>query len=156
MTSKNAKFSIKKEELKKRNDAKEKLLTLSRDLFKDKRINNALFNKMWNIASPASAYRLNTINDAIDTLQILAERLVQIKKKDFTPLLKGVKKNLIEEIPPDKFLFYKSPNSTQILNAVKKYYNNVEYNLPKNHEYINFKGKNKRNLIINLMVMFIK
>ena len=53
-----SKFSHMKENLKQRNEAKEKLLTLARGLFKSEKINKPLFNKMWNIASPASAYRL--------------------------------------------------------------------------------------------------
>ena len=99
----------------------------------------ALFNKIWNIATPASAYRLNTINDAIDTIEKLrtSKTDTQIKKKDFTPVLKGVKKNYVEESPPEGFLFYKSPNPTEISNAVNKYYNNVNYVLPKNYDYVN-------------------
>ena len=64
-----SKFSHMKESLKQRNEVKEKLLTLARGLFKSENINKPLFNKMWNIASPASAYRLKSINDAIKHLK---------------------------------------------------------------------------------------
>ena len=53
-----SKSSHMKESLRQRNEAKEKLLTLARGLFKREQIKKPLFNKMWNIASPASAYRL--------------------------------------------------------------------------------------------------
>ena len=52
-----SKFSHMKEGLKQRNEAKEKLLTIARGLFKSEKNNKPLFNKMWNIASPASSYR---------------------------------------------------------------------------------------------------
>ena len=61
----------KKEMLKQRNEAKKELLRFARDLLKNDKINKPLFNKMWNIASPASAYRLKSINDAIQTLRVL-------------------------------------------------------------------------------------
>ena len=75
-----------KESLKQRNEAKEKLLTLARGLFKSETINKPLFNKMWNIASPASAYRLKSINEAIKSLEILNAYENKIKKKDFTTI----------------------------------------------------------------------
>ena len=56
-----SKSSDKKEMLKQRNEAKENLLKLSRDLLKNDKINKLLFNKMWNMASPASAYRLKVL-----------------------------------------------------------------------------------------------
>ena len=79
-------FNHMKESLRQRNEAKEKLLTLARGLFKSEKINKSLFNKMWNIASPASAYRLKSINEAIQSLEILkAENNdnQKTKKKDF-------------------------------------------------------------------------
>ena len=65
MKEKISKFNHMKEDLRQRNEAKEKLLTLARSLFKSEKISKPLFNKMWNIASPASAYRLKRINQAI-------------------------------------------------------------------------------------------
>ena len=60
-----------KESLRQRNEAKEKFLTLARGLFKSEQFNKPFFNKMWTIASPASAYRLKSINNAIQSFKIL-------------------------------------------------------------------------------------
>ena len=70
MKEKISKFINMKESLRQRNEAKDKLLTLARDLFKSEKISKPLFNKMWNIASPASAYRLKSINEAIQSKKI--------------------------------------------------------------------------------------
>ena len=81
-----------KESLKQRNEAKEELLRFARDLFKSEKINKPLFNKMWNIASPASAYRLKSINEAIKSLEILnAYEKKKIKKNDFTSIYQSIK-----------------------------------------------------------------
>jgi len=87
-----------KESLRQRNEAKEKLLSLARGLFKSEKINKPLFNKMWNIASPASAYRLKSINEAIQSLEILKTENndnQKTKKKDFTTIYKVLKKDII-------------------------------------------------------------
>ena len=60
-----------KESLRQRNEAKEKLLSLARSLFKSEKINRPLFNKIQNIASPAPADILKSIDEAIQSLKIL-------------------------------------------------------------------------------------
>ena len=93
-----SKFSHMKENLKQRNEAKENLWTIARGLFKSENINKPLFNKMWNIASPASAFRLKSINEAIQSLEILKADNIdnqKTKKKDFTNIYKSIKKDII-------------------------------------------------------------
>jgi len=133
-----------KESLKLRNDAKDKLLTLARGLFKSDKINKPLFNKMWNIASPASAYRLKSINEAIQTLEILNIEN-QTKKKDFTAIYKSIKKGkFYKELGKNTFKFYYRPEANDILTVANKFYINVDYNLPKNHDYKNYSGDKKK------------
>ena len=137
-----SKSSHMKESLKQRNEAKEKLLTIARALFKSENINKPLFNKMWNIASPASAYRLKSINEAIQSLEILKVDNIdnidnqKTKKKDFTTIYKSVKKGYYyKELELDTFKFYYAPQPNDILTVANKYYRNVNYTLPKNHDY---------------------
>ena len=149
MEKKNSKSFIMKESLKLRNDAKNKLLTLARGLFKSNKINKPLFNKMWNIASPASAYRLKSINEAIQTLEILNIEN-QTKKKDFTTIYKSIKKgNFYKELGKNTFKFYYRPEANDILTVANKFYSNVNYTLPKNHDYKNFSGNNKKTFNYN-------
>ena len=131
-----------KESLRQRNEEKEKLLTLARGLFKSEKINKPLFNKMWNIASPASSYRLKSINEAIQSLEILKadnNDNKKTKKKDFTTIYKSVKKGYYyKELGLDTFKFYYAPEPNDILTVANKFYKNINYSLPKNHDYKNF------------------
>ena len=136
-----------KESLKQRNEAKEELLRFARYLFKSEKINKPLFNKMWNIASPASAYRLKSINDAIQTLRALNdENDDKTKKKDFTTIFKSVKKTpyYYKELANNTFKFYSKPDGNAILTVANKFYSNINYTLPKNHDYKNFSGEYKK------------
>jgi len=142
MKEKISKFINMKESLRQRNEAKEKLLTLARGLFKSEKINKPLFNKMWNIASPASAYRLKSINEAIQSLEILKTENndnQKTKKKDFTTIYKSIKKGYYyKELGLDTFKFYYEPQPNDILTVANKYYSNINYTLPKNHDYKKF------------------
>ena len=137
-----SKSSHMKESLRQRKEAKEELLRFARGLFKSEKINKPLFNKMWNIASPASAYRLKSINEAIQSLEILKadnNDNQKTKKKDFTNIYKSVKKGYYyKELGLSKFKFYYAPQPNDILTVAYKYYRNVNYTLPKNHDYLNF------------------
>ena len=130
-----SKSSHMKESLTQRNEAKEKILTLVRGFFKSENINKPLFNKMWNIASPASAYRLKSINEAIQSLEILKadnNDNQKTKKKDFTTIYKSVKKGYYyKELGLSKFKFYYEPKPNDISTVANKFYSNVNYSLPK-------------------------
>ena len=134
-----SKSSDKKEMLKQRNEAKENLLKLSRDLLKNDKINKPLFNKMWNMASPASSYRLKRINEAIQSLEILKadnNDNKKTKKKDFTNIYKSIKKGYYyKELGLDTFKFCYAPQPNDILTVANKFYSNINYSLPKNHDY---------------------
>ena len=143
-----SKSSHMKESLRQRNEAKDKLLLLARSLFKSEKINKPLFNKMWNIASPASAYRLKSINEAIQSLEILKTENndnQKTKKKDFTTIYKSIKKGYYyKELGLNKFKFYYEPQPNDILTVANKFYSNVNYTLPKNHDYKFFNKDNKK------------
>jgi hypothetical protein len=64
---------------------------------------------MWNIANPTSAYQLKSIQNSIETLQSLStnESNQVIKKRDFIPKSKEIKKGL-EEINESSFKFIKN------------------------------------------------
>ena len=116
-----SKSSHMKESLKQRNEAKEELLRFARNLFKNEKINKPLFNKMWNIASPASAYRLKSINEAM-------------KKKQ----------TYYKELEYNTFKFYYQPDKIDVLTVANKFYSNINYTLPKNHDYKHFSGEYKK------------
>ena len=144
-----AKNQARKDNLKNRNEAKIKLLNLSSELFKNKLIDRPLFRKMWNIANPTSAYRLKSIENSIETLQSLQsdnEYHAVIKKRDFIPKSKKIK-NVFEQINEHSFRFYKNPNEKDILNVADIFYKNINFQIPKNHDYINFKKEIKKTYI---------
>ena len=102
---------------------------------------------MWNIASPASAYRLKSINEAIQSLRVLNdENDNKTKKKDFTTIFKSVKKTpyYYKELANNTFKFYSQPDENAILTVANKFYSNINYTLPKNHDYKNFNKDNKK------------
>ena len=127
-TERKAKNQAKRDNLKNRNEAKIKLLNLSSQLFKNNMIDRPLFRKMWNIANPTSAYQLKSIQNSIETLQSLStnESNQVIKKRDFIPKSKEIKKGL-EEINESSFKFYKKPNENDILKVANKIYKNINF-----------------------------
>ena len=61
------------------------------------------------------------------------------KKKDFTNIYKSVKKGYYyKELELDTFKFYYATQPNDILTVANKYYRNVNYTLPKNHDCKNF------------------
>ena len=80
---------------------------------------------MWNFASPASAYRLKSFNEAVQSLEILnAENKdnQKTKKKDFTNIYKSIKKGYYyKEIGLNVFKFYYKPKANDILTVANKF-----------------------------------
>jgi hypothetical protein len=170
-TERKAKNQAKRDNLKNRNEAKIKLLNLSSQLFKNNMIDRPLFRKMWNIANPTSAYQLKSIQNSIETLQSLStnESNQVIKKRDFIPKSKEIKnsrnesntvikkrdfipkskeiKQVFKQISDNSFRFYKNPNEKDILNVADIFYKNIDFQIPKNHDYINFKKQIKKTYI---------
>ena len=128
---------LKQADVAKRNKYKHKINELANQLYKDKKINHPLFNKMFNLSNGTA--RIETLKTSYDSLKLIRDKAEDnINKNIFNQVVKHkkIKKINMEEVIDSKtYRFKYLPKPNAISRVFNSFYTTLDFKLPKNHDY---------------------
>ena len=128
----------------KNDELKVQLRTIADELKQSKKINDALYYKMFSLSFART--RLPKLQESIDILKGIQNsqpKNNETKRKHTMTEFKQIKekskkpKKQLNQLGPDEFEFNYKPSGNDILNVSNDFYKNINFQIPKNYDYIN-------------------
>ncbi len=136
-------------------ELKNQLCTIADELKQSKKINDALYYKMFSLSYART--RTPKLEESIDILKGIQNTTTTNKEtkrkhtvtefkqiKELKTKLKPKPKKQFNQLELDEFEFNYKPSGNDILNVSNEFYKNINFQIPKNYDYINRQNEKKK------------